>query len=164
MGFSSVKDVDLIQYNLKSVSILSYYWLFFGGKKHIESIMLCYNSLAKHARFCEPGVVTFSRRHFLFLCQRTSRRQSGENCWCSRQSRILTLFSLISQQYSTNENPSLSRRNFLANLMHGHSDSSWSGSSLPEITEQRIFHVSFYYEEIRLKCIINCIYPSWLNF
>ena len=28
-----------------------------------------------------------------------------------------------SQQYSTNENPSLSRSNFLANLMHGHSDS-----------------------------------------
>ena len=51
---------------------------------------------------------------------------------------------------STNENPSLSRSNFLANLMHGHSDSSWSGSSLPEITEQRIFHVLFYYEQIRL--------------
>ena len=68
------------------------------------------------------------------------------------------------QQYSTNENPSLSRSNFLANLMHGHSDSSWSGSSLPEITEQRIFHVLFYYEQIRLTCIINCIYPSWLNF
>ena len=71
---------------------------------------------------------------------------------------------LLSQQYSTNENPSLSRSNFLANLMHGHSDSSWSGSSLPEITEQRIFHVLFYCEQIRLKCIINCIYPSWLNF
>ena len=48
------------------------------------------------------------------------------------------------QQYSTNENPSLSRNNFLANLMHGHSDLSWSGSSLPEITEQKIFHVLFY--------------------
>ena len=58
MGFSSVNDVDLIQSNLKSVSIFSYYY--FGGKKHIESTMLCY-SLAKHARFCEPGVVTFSR-------------------------------------------------------------------------------------------------------
>ena len=72
--------------------------------------------------------------------------------------------SISSEAYSTNENPSLSRSNFLANLMHGHSDSSWSGSSLPEITEQRIFHVLFYYEQIRLKCIINCIYPSWLNF
>ena len=70
----------------------------------------------------------------------------------------------ISQQYSTNENPSLSRSNFLANLMHGHGDSSWSRSSLPEITEQRLFHVLFYYEQIRLKCIINCIYPSLLNF
>ena len=28
--FSSVKDVDLIQFNLQSVSIFSYYWLFFG--------------------------------------------------------------------------------------------------------------------------------------
>ena len=28
--FSSVKDVDLIQCNLKSVSIFSHYWLFFG--------------------------------------------------------------------------------------------------------------------------------------
>ena len=37
-------------------------------------------------------------------------------------------------------------------------------SSLPEITEQRIFHVLFYCEQIRLKCITNCIYPSWLNF
>ena len=32
VGFSSVKDVDLIQCNLKSVSILSYYWLFLGVK------------------------------------------------------------------------------------------------------------------------------------
>ena len=63
------------------------------------------------------------------------------------------------QQYSANENPSLSRNNFLA-----YSDSSWSGSSLPEITEHRIVHVLFYCEQIRLKCIINCIYPSWLNF
>ena len=47
--------------------------------------------------------------------------------------------------------------------MHGYSDLSWSGSSLPEITEHRIFHVLFYYEHIRLKGIINCIYPSWLN-
>ena len=39
--------------------------------------------------------------------------------------------------------------------MHGHSDSSWSGSSLPEITEQRIFHVLFYYEQIRLTGIIQ---------
>ena len=30
VGFSSVKDVDLIQCNLKSVSIFSYHWLFFG--------------------------------------------------------------------------------------------------------------------------------------
>ena len=28
----------------------------------------------------------------------------------------------------------------------------------------RIFHVLFYCEQIRLKYIINCIYPSWLNF
>ena len=55
--FSSVKDVVLIQSNLKSVSIFSYYH--FGGKKHIESTMLCY-SLAKQARFCKPGVLTFS--------------------------------------------------------------------------------------------------------
>ena len=30
VGFSSLKDVDLIQCNLKSVSIFSYCWLFFG--------------------------------------------------------------------------------------------------------------------------------------
>ena len=30
VGFSSVKDVEFIQSNLKSVSIFSYYWLFFG--------------------------------------------------------------------------------------------------------------------------------------
>ena len=48
--------------------------------------------------------------------------------------------------------------------MHGHSDSSWFGSSLSEITEQSIFHDLFYYEQIRLKGIINFIYPSWLNF
>ena len=47
---------------------------YFLGKKHIESTMLCC-SLAKHARFCEPGVVTFSRRHIYFLCRRTTRRQ-----------------------------------------------------------------------------------------
>ena len=32
VGFSSVKDFDLIQCNLKSVSIFSYYWLFLGKK------------------------------------------------------------------------------------------------------------------------------------
>ena len=80
------------------------------------------------------------------------------------RSIFLEYYWILTQQYSTNENPSLSRNNFLANLMHGHSDSSWSGSSLPEITEQRIFHVLFYCEQIRQKCIINCIYPSWLNF
>ena len=52
-------------------------------------------SLSKHARFCEPGVVTFSRRHLLFVCRRTSRRQLGENWWGSRQLRMLTWFSLI---------------------------------------------------------------------
>ena len=30
LGFSSVKNVDFIQSNLKSDSIFSYYWLFFG--------------------------------------------------------------------------------------------------------------------------------------
>ena len=48
--------------------------------------------------------------------------------------------------------------------MHGHSDSSWSGSILPEITEQIIFHVLFYYGANQTKSIINCIYPSWLYF
>ena len=38
------------------------YFLVLVKKKHIESTMLCY-SLAKHARFYEPGVVTFSRRY-----------------------------------------------------------------------------------------------------
>ena len=56
--------------------------------------MLSY-SLTKHARFCEPGVVIFSRR---FLCRRTSRRQLGKNCSGSRQLRMLTWFSLIWSQ------------------------------------------------------------------
>ena len=34
-------------------------------------------SLTKHARFCEPGVVTFSRRHLLFVC----RRELLEDNW-----------------------------------------------------------------------------------
>ena len=38
VGFSSVKDVDLIQSVLKSVPIYSYYWLFLG-KIHIESML-----------------------------------------------------------------------------------------------------------------------------
>ena len=52
-------------------------------------------SLAKHARFCEPGVVTFSRRHLLFVCRGTCRRQLGKNLWGSRQLKMLTWFSLI---------------------------------------------------------------------
>ena len=39
---------------------------YFLGKKHIESTMLCY-SLAKHARICEPGVVTFPDDIFHFF-------------------------------------------------------------------------------------------------
>ena len=81
---------------------------------------------------------------------------------CTKQLNVCVC--LYPQQHSTNQNPSLSRNNFVANLMHGHGDSSWSRSSLPEITEQRIFHILFYYEQIRLNGIINCIYPSWLNF
>ena len=67
---------------------------YFLGKKHIESTMLCY-SLAKHARFCEPVIVTFSRRHIKFLCQETSRKQLRENWRGSCQLRMLTCFSLI---------------------------------------------------------------------
>ena len=52
-------------------------------------------SLTKHTRFCEPGIVTFSRRHLLFVCRRTSRRQFGKNLWGSRQLRMLPWFSLI---------------------------------------------------------------------
>ena len=52
-------------------------------------------SLTEHARFCEPGVVTFSRRHLLFVCRRTTRRQLGKNWWGFRQLRMLTLFSVI---------------------------------------------------------------------
>ena len=52
-------------------------------------------SLTKNARFCEPGVVTFSRRHLLFVCRRTSRKLLRENWWGSRQLRMLTWFSVI---------------------------------------------------------------------
>ena len=50
----------------------------------------------------------------------------------NKQNKIISLIltnpwykwwcGFLTQQYSTNENPSLSRNNFLANLMHGHSD------------------------------------------
>ena len=49
-----------------------------------------YHSLIKQVRFCEPGVVTFSRRHLLFACRRTSRRLLGESWWGSHQLRMLT--------------------------------------------------------------------------
>ena len=65
MGFSPVKDVDLIQCNLKSVAIFSNF-NFLG--KNIDSSMFCY-SLAKHARFYESGIVTFSRRHLISLLE-----------------------------------------------------------------------------------------------
>ena len=74
--------------------IIDYFW----GKKHIESTKLCY-TLTKHARFCEPGVVTFSRRHLLFVCRRTSRKLLGENWRGSCQLRLLTWFSLIWSQF-----------------------------------------------------------------
>ena len=41
---------------------------YFLGKKHIESTILCY-SLAKHARFCEPEVVTFFPTTFNFFVE-----------------------------------------------------------------------------------------------
>ena len=58
--------------------------------------MLCY-SLAKHARFCEPGVVTFPRRHLISLSKNLSKT-IGENSWGSCQLRMLTLFSVIWSQ------------------------------------------------------------------
>ena len=47
------------------------------------------------------------------------------------------------QQYSTNENPSLSRNNFLANLMHGHSDSSWSEVAFRKLPSKEFFMCYF---------------------
>ena len=71
----------------QTTSVQSSHWVY----------MLCY-SLAKHARFYEPGIVTFPRRHFWFVCLRTSWRQLGKNWWGSRQLRMLTWFSLIWNQ------------------------------------------------------------------
>ena len=48
--------------------------------------------------------------------------------------------------------------------MHGHRFQADPEVAFRNLTEQRIVHVLFYYEQIRLKGIINCIYPSWLNF
>ena len=39
---------------------------YFLGKKHIKSTMPCY-TFVKHARFCEPGIVTFSWRYNFFV-------------------------------------------------------------------------------------------------
>ena len=100
--------------NLKSVSVCSYYCLFFGLKTYriyhvltqperellssrygtrntqhmhdqtmsVQSshwvYMLCYYSLSKHERSYKPGIVTFSRRHRLFVRRRTSRKQLGK--------------------------------------------------------------------------------------
>ena len=52
-------------------------------------------SFTKHARFCEPWVVTFSWRHLLFVCRRTSRRQLRGNWRSSCQFRMLTWFRII---------------------------------------------------------------------
>ena len=52
-------------------------------------------SFTKHTRFCEPGVVTFSRRHLLFACRRTSRKLWEESWWGSSQLRMLTWFNVI---------------------------------------------------------------------
>ena len=51
--------------------------------------------LTKHARFCKPGVGTFSWRHLLFVSRKSSRKLLGENWWGSRQLRMLTWFSVI---------------------------------------------------------------------
>ena len=50
----------------------------------------------------------------------------GRACMCRVAMQTVTFNTLTQhpQQYSTIENPSLSRKSFLANLMHGHSDSS----------------------------------------
>ena len=39
--------------------------------------------------------MSFFRRHLLFVCRRPSRKLLGENCWGSRQLRMLTWFSVI---------------------------------------------------------------------
>ena len=76
------------------------------------------------------------------------------------------------QQYSTNENPCLSRSNFLANLMHGHSDSSWSGSSLPGNYRAKNFssfillraNQTIIYYKLYLSIIIKLLRILFLHF
>ena len=56
MGCLSVKDVDLIQCN-QFLVIIDY----FLGTTYRVNHALLYS--AKHARFCKPGIVTFSQRY-----------------------------------------------------------------------------------------------------
>ena len=76
-------------------------------------------------------------------------------CSIPAPAHCLIFFSIeyIAEDSSTVQTqvPLLSRNTLNTNLMHGHRDSSVSPYSLPEITEQRIFHVLFYCEQIGLK-------------
>ena len=68
---------------------------------------------------------------------------------------ILLLLLLGAQQHSIDSVPFLSRNTLNTYSMHSNSKSNWSGSSLPEITGHRIFHVLSNQKQIRLKGIQN---------
>ena len=81
--------------NLRFIPIQSERRSFFSAIVHWPLIY----SLAKYARFCEPGVVTFFWRHFLFLCLRANRRQLREKLVGFSSVKDLIWFSLIWSQF-----------------------------------------------------------------
>ena len=89
VGFSSVKDVDFIQCNLKSVSIFSYYWLFLGSKTYRVYHALLYSRQTceiLRARDCD----LFPTIYLISLSEKIAGKWRG-----SCQLRMLTSCSLI---------------------------------------------------------------------
>ena len=76
VGFSSVKDVDFIQCNLKSVSICSYHWLFFWVKS-IQSLpcsaMVQWRNFARGCPWGRDGWVPHWLRSACAKCKKSKR-------------------------------------------------------------------------------------------
>ena len=73
---------------------------------------------------------------------RVSKIVNGVTPYTAICARASSSSGSVPQQYSTNENPSLSRNNFLANLMHGHSDSSFQAD--PEVAFRKLPSKDFF--------------------
>ena len=97
MGFSSVKDVDLIQVNLKSVSIFSNYWLFFG--KNIQCLPWSAILSPNMRDFANQGLWPFPDDIFNFFVGELLENNWGKLAGFLSVDRMLTWFSLIWSQF-----------------------------------------------------------------